>query len=188
MRGILGGTFDPPHLAHLVAAEMAYHQMSLQGVTFLPAGVPWQKHDRLVSEAGHRLAMTRLAVAGIDYFDVDDREVARDGPTFTADTLDELGDERLVLILGADAALGLPTWHRADAILRRAQVAVIPRPGVDRASIASVGGDFVWLDTPLLQISGTELRQRARRGHSLRFLVADPVWRYIEEHGLYRDA
>jgi nicotinate-nucleotide adenylyltransferase len=187
VRGILGGTFDPPHLAHLVAAEMAYRQLSLQRVTFLPAGVPWQKHDRTVSASLHRLAMTRLAVSGVGYFDVDDREVARDGPTFTADTLDELGDEGIVLILGADAALGLPTWTRADDVLRRAQVAVIPRPGVDPAAFAGIAGDFVWLDTPLLQISGTELRRRAGRGHSLRFLVADLVWRYVEEHHLYRD-
>jgi nicotinate-nucleotide adenylyltransferase len=188
VRGILGGTFDPPHLAHLVAAEMAYHQLTLQGVTFLPAGVPWQKHDERVTAAEHRLAMTELAVVGVEYFDVDDREVVRDGPTFTADTLDELGEERIVLILGADAALGLPTWHRSGDILARALVAVIPRPGVERHRFDDFGGDFIWLDTPLLQISGTELRQRARLGHSLRFLVADPVWRYVEEQRLYRDA
>jgi nicotinate-nucleotide adenylyltransferase len=188
VRGILGGTFDPPHLAHLVAAEMAFRQLALQGVTFLPAGVPWQKQAEHVSAAEHRLAMTHLAVADVDYFDVDDREVVRDGPTFTADTMDELGDERIVLILGADAALGLPTWHRSGEVLRRAQVAVIPRPGVERHRLEEIGGEFVWLDTPLLQISGTELRRRARLGHSLRFLVADPVWHYVEEHRLYHDA
>lgn len=166
---------------------MAYRQLRLDRVTFLPAGVPWQKDGRRVSAAEHRLAMTRLAVAGVDYFDVDDREVRRDGPTFTADTLDELGDERIVLILGADAALGVQTWARADDVLRRAQVAVIPRPGVERSAFSAIDGDFVWLDTPLLQISGTELRLRARRGHSLRFLVADAVWRYAEEQSLYHD-
>jgi nicotinate-nucleotide adenylyltransferase len=188
VRGILGGTFDPPHLAHLVAAEMAYRQLSLERVTFLPAGVPWQKHDQRVSAAEHRLAMTGLAVAGVEYFDVDDHEVNRDGPTFTADTLDDLAEERVVLILGADAAVGLPTWHRGADVLRRSQIAVIPRPGVDRDPVDALPGDVVWLDTPLLQISGTELRRRARQGHSLRFLVADAVWRYVEEHRLYRDA
>ena len=188
VRGILGGTFDPPHLAHLVAAEMAFRQLALQRVTFVPAGVPWQKGSQHVSEPVHRLAMTELAVGGVEYFDVDGREVRRDGPTFTADTMDELGGEQVVLILGADAALGLPSWHRSSDVLRRAKVAVMPRPGIDPRGLEGIAGDFTWLDTPLLQISGTELRERASRGHSLRFLVADPVWSYIEEHRLYRDA
>lgn len=187
MRGILGGTFDPPHVAHLVAAEAAYRQLALDAVTFVPAGAPWQKAEREVSPAEHRWAMTRLAVEGVDYFEADDREVMRPGWTYTIDTL-ETFDEPVVLILGADAARGLPTWYRARDVMARATIAVIPRPGVDARSVerSLEGATMLWLETPLLAISGTMLRDRVRRGHSVRFLVPDPVWRYVEEHDLYR--
>jgi nicotinate-nucleotide adenylyltransferase len=104
-RGILGGTFDPPHLAHLVAGEVAYRDLALDVVTFIPAGRPWQKEGSGVTGAEHRRAMTGLALEGIGYFELDDREVRRDGLTYTADTLDALPEaDRLVLILGGDAA------------------------------------------------------------------------------------
>lgn len=189
MRGILGGTFDPPHTAHLVAAEAAYRQLGLERVTFLPAGSPWQKAGRTVSAATHRWTMTLLAVDGVDYFDADDREIRRPGWTYTVDTLASFpSDEELVLILGADAARGLPTWHRATEVLERARVVVAPRPGVTRAQVEDAVGPVHWLDAPALDISGTELRGRLTRGASIRFLVPEPVWRYVEEHRLYRDA
>lgn len=189
MHGILGGTFDPPHVAHLVAAEAAYRQFGLSGVTFLPAGAPWQKAGRLVSSADDRWAMTGLAIAAVPYFDADDREVRRDGWTYTADTLQTIDDNReVMLILGADAALGLPTWHRYDEILARARIAVVPRPGIARSAVdAAVGVEMVWVDAPELTVSGTELRRRVREGGSIRFLVRDSVWRYVEEQGLYRN-
>ena len=95
-RGILGGTFDPPHLAHLVAGEAAWRQLGLEVVTFIPAGAPWQKQGRQVTEAAHRWEMTRLAVAGVDYFEADDREILRRGPTYTVDTLAQFPDDDLV--------------------------------------------------------------------------------------------
>jgi nicotinate-nucleotide adenylyltransferase len=185
-RGILGGTFDPPHLAHLVAGEAAYRELGLDVVTFLPAGRPWQKAGLGVSPAGDRWEMTRRAVAGVGYFAADDREVGRDGWTYTADTLASFPDsEELVLILGADAAAGLPTWHAPEAVLGRARVAVMERPGVERAAVEAAAGAVEWLDTPLLPISGTLLRARRRAGLSLRFLVPDAVLAYIESVGLY---
>ncbi len=185
-RGILGGTFDPPHLAHLVAGEAAHRELGLDVVTFLPAGRPWQKAGLGVSPAAHRWEMTRRAVAGVGYFEADDREVVRDGWTYTADTLATFpGGEELFLILGADAAAGLPTWHAPEAVLGRAGLVVVDRPGVERAAVEAAVGGVQWLHTPLLSISGTLLRARRRKGLSLRFLVPDAVLAYIESAGLY---
>lgn len=185
-RGILGGTFDPPHLAHLVAGEAAYRQLGLDVVTFIPAGAPWQKAGSGVSPAGHRWEMTRRAVAGVPYFEADDREVRRDGWSYTADTLESFpAAEELVLVLGADAAAGFRSWHRPEAILARARLAVMPRPGADPAEVTAAVGDCVWLEAPLLEVSGTMLRGRRAAGHSIRFLVTDPVYEYVEEAGLY---
>lgn len=187
-RGILGGTFDPPHLAHLVAGEAAYRELGLDVVTFLPAGRPWQKAGLEVSAAAHRWEMTCRAVEGVPYFEPDEREVVRDGWTYTADTLGTFPDgEELVLILGADAAAGLPTWQRAQAVLGRARLAVMGRPGVRRAAVGAAAGEVHWLDAPALAISGTLLRARHRAGLSIRFLVPDPVLAYIESAGLYAD-
>ena len=188
-RGILGGTFDPPHLAHLVAGEAAYRELGLDVVTFLPAGRPWQKAGLGVSPAGDRWEMTRQAVAGVAYFEADDREVRRDGWTYTADTLATFpADEELFLILGADAAAGLPTWQSPGAILERAGLAVMDRPGVERAAVEAAVGAVRWLHTPLLGVSGTLLRARRREGLSLRFLVPEGVLAYIEASGLYAPA
>lgn len=187
-RGILGGTFDPPHLAHLVAGEAAFRELRLDVVTFLPAGRPWQKAGREVSAPAHRWEMTRRSVAGVPYFAADDREVLRDGWTYTADTLGTFpDDEELTLILGADAATGLLTWQRPEAVLGRARLAVMARPGVERSSVEAAAGAVHWLDTPLLGISGTLLRARRRAGLSIRFLVSDPVLDYITSAGLYAD-
>lgn len=185
-RGILGGTFDPPHMAHLVAGETARQQLSLDVVTFMPAGAPWQKAGRAVTAPSHRWEMTLRAVEGVDYFEADDREIRRDGWTFTIDTLLEFTDDDVVLILGADAAAGLPTWHRADEVAERATIAVMPRPGMRREDVAIPGGRVVWLDAPELALSGTLLRAIRSQGRSIRFLVPEPVFGYIEEHGLYR--
>ena len=186
-RGILGGTFDPPHLAHLFAGEIAHTELGLDVVTFMPAGSPWQKAGTGVSAAEHRWEMTRLAVLGIEYFEPDDREIARDGWTYTVDTLREFEGDDLVVILGSDAAVGLPTWHMPDMVTDLAEIAVVPRPGVSRADVAAVIDDFRWLDAPGIDVSGTGLRDRVAAGRSIRFLVPDPVWRYIGEEGLYRE-
>ena len=184
-RGILGGTFDPPHFAHLIAGEAAYRQLDLDVISFIPAGSPWQKADDRVTPAQRRWEMTALAADGVDYFVADDREVSRDGWTYTYDTLSEFPDDELVLILGADAASRLPSWHRAAEVIGKVTVAVMPRPGTSRAAVVAAGVGAVWLDVPEIAISGTMLRNRRRSGRSLRFFVREPVYRYIEDHGLY---
>jgi len=185
-RGILGGTFDPPHIAHLIGGETAYQQLGLDVVTFIPAGAPWQKAGRKVSDAEDRWQMVLLATGGTDHFEADDREVRREGWTYTIDTLDSFDDgDDLTLILGADAALGLPTWERGDQVLARARIAVIPRPGVEREAVEQVVPDLAWLDMPDLEISGTMLRQRVQDTQSIRFFVPDLVHDYIRHNHLY---
>ena len=185
-RGILGGTFDPPHLAHLLAGEASYRQLGLDIVTFLPAGAPWQKADLDVSPPDHRWAMTRLATESAAYFEPDDREVVREGWTYTIDTLETFpADEDLILVVGADAAAGLRSWHRYEDVLDRVEVAVVPRPGVERDQVTAAVGGHHWLDTPALDISGTMIRHRRRRGLTVRFLVPEPVLGYLDAHGLY---
>jgi nicotinate-nucleotide adenylyltransferase len=129
--------------------------------------------------------MTELAIDGVDYFDADDREVRRDGWTYTIDTLDEIDADEVVLILGADAAAGLESWHRFDEIIERAVVAVMPRAGVDPAKVEGTGARIVWLDVPEFPASGTMLRERRARGRSIRFLIRESVHAYIVEHDLY---
>lgn len=134
--------------------------------------------------------MTVRAIAGIEYFDADDREIRTDGWTYTADTLEHLDPaESVVLLLGADAALGLPSWHRPEYVLERARLAVYDRPNVSRSAVENaVAAPITWLNAPELAVSGTGIRAMVREGRSPRFLVRESVWRYIEEQGLYRDA
>jgi len=188
-RGILGGTFDPPHFGHLFMGEVAYRQLDLDVVTFMPAGSPWQKNDRSVSDPRRRLDMTRLAIAGVPYFEVDAREVDRDGWTYTADTLRTFPvHEELVVILGADAASRLSTWERHGEVTERARIAVMPRPGHTRQQVAETLGpdEFVWLDGPELDISGTVIRQRLESDKSVRFLMPESVRAYADAVGLHR--
>ena len=186
MRAILGGTFDPPHIAHLVAGETAHDQLGVETVIYIPTGRPWQKLGTGVSEARHRLRMIELATNGVGYFSVDDREVHRDGWTYTIDTVESFGGEDIILIVGADSARGLPTWNRATELLERVRIAVVPRPGVDRDEVDRVFANNVeWLEMPDLDVSGTMLRRHVADGRSIRFLVPGPVHDYVKEHHLY---
>ena len=186
--GILGGTFDPIHIAHLHAAECALHQAGLDRVLLMPAGDPWQKLGKRVSAGHHRLAMTRLAVEGVAGLEVDDREVRRDGLTYTIETLETFpADEEIFIILGSDAAAGLPTWHRGDEVIERVSVVVAPRPGTDTREVSSVVPDATILEMPLLEISGTAIRHAAATGRPYRYLVTEPVHRYISDNHLYTE-
>jgi nicotinate-nucleotide adenylyltransferase len=185
-RGLLGGTFDPPHLVHLLAGELAARQLNLDVVSFLPAGNPWQKADRDVTDAEHRWEMVARSVRGVEYFEADDRELRRQGPTYTIDTLAEFEDDEVYLILGSDSAAGLPTWHRADEVLDSVKLAVLPRPGSADAEL----GDEIekrteWLDAPPIPISSTLLRERGAKGLTIRFFMPDEAWQYAHEEGLY---
>ena len=207
--GVLGGTFDPPHLGHLVLAEAARVQFALDRVLFVPAGDPYHRRPGSgfqvasarpdLSPAADRLAMTRLAVAGNDAFAVDDREVGREGPSYTVDTLTELaaewdagsgtreaaapGARRLFLLLGADAAAELGRWKEPGRIAELATILVAPR-GEREPSTAPV--PVLEVDMPRIDITSTLVRERARAGLSVRYLVPDAVAEYIDGRGLYR--
>lgn len=197
--GILGGTFNPPHLGHLVCAQEAYIQLSLARVMLVPARIP--PHKAVDDEPGprHRFEMCRLAIRGDEHrFEVSDLEIRRDGPSYTVDTLDELHsrnpDNELFLILGGDIAAGLTGWHEPERVLSLATVAVAERPGTPHEDIAASlhripGGERGrFFDMPEIGISSTMLRDRARTGESTRYLVPDGVRDYIDRNDLYRGA
>jgi nicotinate-nucleotide adenylyltransferase len=185
--GILGGTFDPIHIAHLHAGETALHAAELDRVLFMPAGDPWQKSDdRRITPATTRVEMTRLAIAGVAGFELDLREVDRDGPTYTIDTLHSFPDsEELHLIVGSDAAIGLPTWHRWEEVVERARILVVPRPGHAMSEVTESLPNAVALEMATLDISSTSIREMASVGRPFRYLVPDEVYEFIQREGIY---
>ena len=188
--GLLGGTFDPPHLGHLVAAEEARVELDLDEVRFLVAGDPWMKAE--VSSAEHRVAMVRLAVGDDPHLRVDTREVERETATYTADTLDELEDEepgtQWFFLAGTDALQELPRWHRAEEALAKATFVALTRPGHRFEREHELHRDVELLEVPSVAISSTDLRGRVAAGRAIRYQVPPAVHRYIESHGLYRPA
>jgi nicotinate-nucleotide adenylyltransferase len=188
--GVFGGTFDPPHLGHLVLAESAREQLALDQVLFIPAGDPWRKAGRDIAPAADRLAMTRLAVQGNEAFAVDDCEVVREGPSYTIDTLrllrSRLPHDALFLILGEDALADLPHWREPAALAEVATIAVAPREGVVMPSLPFSAERVLRLEMPYIAIASTDLRRRAREGLGLRYRTPDAVIAYIEATGLYR--
>ena len=189
--GLFGGTFDPPHLGHLVLAEWARARLGLDRVVFMPAGTPPHKRGRRLTDAAHRLAMTRLAVRGNPAFSVSGLEARRVGPSFTVDTLQHFHARqpgaRLYLLMGADSLADFPSWRGPGEIARLATLVVAARPGpADPAQGAVARGRVVMLDNPLVAISSSALRSRVRAGRSLRYLVPESVAAYVARHGLYR--
>lgn len=200
--GVFGGTFDPPHLGHLAAAEWARDQLELDRVVFVPAGTPPHKRDHSRSGAAARLAMTRLAVRGQAGFAVSDLEIRRRGPSFTVDTLRALAARdpraRWFLILGEDNLAEFDSWREPETILELATVVVALRPrALSNARVArhrvsgalrgrSRTGAVVTLDNPGIDLSSSAIRARARRGRSIRYLVPAAVDRYITRTKLYR--
>ena len=195
--GILGGTFNPPHLAHMVCASEARAQLSLDLVLLVPTGVP--PHKEMEEEPGraHRLEMCRRAADGHgDWLEVSSIEIDRDGPSYTVDTLGEInatrpGDE-LTFIVGGDMAWSLPSWHQPETILELAAVAVAERAGARREEVrvrlaGMRGAERIrYIDVPRLDISSSALRRRVREGRPIDYLVPDAVADYIERQGLYR--
>ncbi len=182
--GILGGTFDPPHIGHLILAECARVQLGLARVLFIPAGDPYRKGEQLVTPASDRLAMVMLAIQENPAFAVDDREIRRAGPSYTVDTLEELAQEghmRPVLLLGQDAFADLPNWRQPERIVELGRIAIARRDGA--AAVATV---YETIDMPSLRVSSSELRNRVATGTSIRYLVPDLVMTYIAERGLYQ--
>lgn len=192
--GLFGGSFNPPHLAHLIVAEAARDRADLDEVWWIPARNPPHKRgeeaDQLVSSS-HRLAMTRLAVRGHSAFSVRELELEREGPSYTVETLRHLQDarseDRFVLVIGSDSLVGLPDWRRPDEIVERVELLVYPRPGVDLSGVPRRYRDAATtIDTPLLDISGSRIRAWCAAGRSVRYLVPEAVRAYLVEHGLYR--
>jgi nicotinate-nucleotide adenylyltransferase len=194
--GLLGGTFNPPHIAHLVCAQEARAQLDLARVVLVPAAVP--PHKEVPEEPGveHRLAMCRRAAALEPWLEVAEAELERPGPSYTVDTLRELHarapEDELTFIVGGDMALSLPSWREPDEILRVARLGVAERAAAARAEIAaaleplSASDRVSFFAMPRLDVSSTDMRARVRAGRPIRWLVPDPVADYIGEHGLYR--
>jgi len=190
--GLYGGTFDPVHLGHLRAAENTREQLALDLVAFVPAAVPPHRGKPL-SPAADRLAMVRLATLPYAEFEAWDHELRRGGPSYTIETVEALvqaqpGDS-FVLVVGADTWPEIPTWREPERLLALVEVAVVDRPGYPSTPPAppfpgARGARRV--DGPGLPLSASAIREHARSGGSVRFLVPDPVAEYIGERGLYR--
>ena len=190
--GVLGGTFDPPHIGHLVAAVNARHALGLDQVLLVVANEPWQKvGTRAISSAEVRVALARAACEGVDGVEVSTVEVDRGGPSYTIDTLDDLGrvhpGAELVVILGADAAAGIPTWERADQLAGRCRFAVVDRPGAE-VPAGAVPGGLDRVEIPALGVSSTDLRARIADGRPIDFLVPPGVLSCLRALDLYRGA
>jgi len=161
------------------------HQLGLGRVLIVPAGDPWQKSAREISPARHRLEMCRLAVDGVAGFEVDEREITREGPTYTIETLESFpDDEELFLILGSDAAAGIQTWHRWQDVVQRATIVEAPRLGFPEGDRRP---DVVHLEMGRLEISSTDIRSRVAAGLPYRYLVPRVVYEYIESKNLYAE-
>ncbi|MGH9192970.1 MAG: nicotinate-nucleotide adenylyltransferase [Acidimicrobiales bacterium] len=189
--GIFGGTFDPPHVGHLVTAVNVRHELSLDRVLLVVAGQPWQKvGTRDMSSAEDRLAMVEAAVGDVDGLEASRIELDRRGMSYTADTLSELlGRDPtldLYVILGSDAAVGLPGWERADEVRALSTIVVVERPGSGEGS-PPLGWSWVRVEVPRLEVSSTDLRARVIDGRPLDYLLSPAVIDTIERRGLYRE-
>jgi len=192
--GVMGGTFDPIHYGHLVTAEEALVQFSLDEVIFVPTGQPWMKEGREVSPAEDRYLMTVIATASNPRFRVSRIEIDREGRTYTVDTLLALSaenpDAELYFITGADAILEIFEWKDPEEVLSHAHFIAATRPGYDLARFDAAAStrhpNVSVMNIPALAISSTDVRERVRAGRPIRYLVPEGVKSYIEKAGLYR--
>lgn len=188
--GVMGGTFDPIHIGHLVAASEVAHRFSLDRVVFVPTGQPWQKSDRRVSSPEDRYLMTVIATAADERFSVSRVDVDRTGPTYTVDTLRDiraaLGEEHdYCFITGADALGDILSWREPEEVLRLAHLVGVTRPGHVLADPGLAPGRVTLLEIPALAISSSDIRARVSRGDPIRYLVTPGVEAYIAKVGLY---
>ena len=194
--GILGGTFDPIHHGHLLAAEEAYHQLALDQVLFVPAGVPPHKPARPISPAAHRVRMIELAIAGKPHFSLSRVDVDRPGPSYTVHTLELLrarwgSTPRFFFIEGNDSLSDVACWYQPQRLIALCELAVVARPGsqIDlpelERRLPGITERIHWVKIPLLEISSSDLRARIRAGRSVSYLVPREVEDYVRRHGLY---
>jgi nicotinate-nucleotide adenylyltransferase len=192
----MGGTFDPVHHGHLVAASEVAHRFALDEVVFVPTGRPWQKDDRDVAPAEDRYLMTVIATASDPRFRVSRVDVDRDGPTYTVDTLRDLRAEydaasvqtELFFITGADALASIASWRESDEVLGLAHFVGVTRPGHALTDPGLPEGSVTLVEVPALAISSTDCRARVAAGAPIRYLVPDGVLEYVAKRGLYRAA
>jgi nicotinate-nucleotide adenylyltransferase len=189
--GLFGGTFDPPHVGHLVTAVNVRHALALDVVILMVANVPWQKEGaRAITPAGERLAMVEAAVRDVRGLIAGRTEIDLGGPSYTADTLTALAaehpDAALYTIVGDDAAAGLPSWERYEEVVARSKLVVVDRPGAP-VELPAVT-EWIHVEVPRLEVSSTDLRARFVDGRPLDYLVTRPVLDVIARHGLYRGA
>lgn len=195
--GILGGTFDPVHLGHLIIAEEAAEQLSLDRVIFVPAGNPWFKEGNDITPATARLEMLRLAVGSNPLFCIDTQELERNGPTYTVDTLEELRKRlgaaaELYFIIGLDALAELARWREPQRIVKLCRFAAMRRPeytrlevpGLDEA-VPDIGDRVCPIENIQVDISSSDIRRRVQEGLSIRYLVPAAVESYIRDKGIY---
>ena len=195
--GVLGGTFDPIHIGHLILAEEAHYQLPLDALYLLPAGDPPHKQAQSITPVEHRLHMLELAIADIDYAHVSLIDVNRPGPHYTVDTIQllhaELGPQAdIYFLMGMDSLRDLPTWHNPQWLVDNCRLVALNRPDVAidwptlEAALPSIRHRVIMLDMPEVEIASSTLRARVRRGAPIRFQVPQGIEIYIAEHALYR--
>ena len=190
--GVFGGTFNPPHLGHLIVAESARETLNLDKVFFIPCGSPPHKSSRSLIDSDRRMEMVTLAISGHRSFELSDLEIQRGGKSYTVDTLRVLTSlyprSELYLLIGIDNLLDLHTWKEPEEIFALSEVVAINRPGFDPADVRK---DYLrrvtFLRSPNIDISSSEIRRKAKMGKSIRYLVPSAVEAYIAKHGAYRD-
>jgi nicotinate-nucleotide adenylyltransferase len=197
--GILGGTFDPIHLGHLIIAEEAMSSLGLDRVLFVPAGDPWMKADTTITPRQHRLAMVLAAVGDNPKFKVSPSELERFGPSYTVETLEEFQEDyglqtELYFIIGADALKGFGRWNQPERVLELCTLAVVGRPAQEELDLSSLEATLpgirkriAMVDDVAIGVSATDIRGRVAEGRSIRYLVPPTVEAYIQEHGLYKE-
>lgn len=187
--GLFGGSFNPPHLGHLIAAQEVLSALRLDKILFIPSHIPPHKICEVSSSA--RYEMTCIAISDNQSFDISDIELKRGGKSYTVDTLRELRnifhEVKFYLIVGADEFVEIETWKEPEDILNLSRVVVMPRPGYDLGEVGERFEDrFLSVKIPLIEISSTDIRMRVREGKSIKYLVPPGVEKYIREKGLYR--
>ncbi|ADG89156.1 nicotinate-nucleotide adenylyltransferase [Thermobispora bispora] len=190
--GIMGGTFDPIHHGHLVAASEVAHHFNLDEVVFVPTGQPWQKADRTVSSREDRYLMTVIATASNPRFSVSRVDIDRPGPTYTIDTLRDISaiygpDVELYFITGADALAQILSWRNTEELLELAHFVGCTRPGHTLRNPGLPRDKVTLIEVPALAISSSECRKRVAAGEPIWYLVPDGIVQYINKRGLYRD-
>ena len=189
--GVFGGTFDPPHIGHLLLAADAREALALDRLIFVPAATqPFKVNTPPKASARDRLEMLRLAVADDANYTVDDTEIDRKGLSFTVDTLEQLSRKnpgaKIFLLMGEDALAGLDGWRSPERIRELATLAVMCRSGSERSQVAKIADDVTTVSTRRIDVSSTEIRERLRAGKSIKGFVPESVERFIEARGLYR--